>query len=38
MPMRLALSGRKISPGVFEMAALMGGEECGARLRHYQFI
>ncbi|MDR1471990.1 MAG: glutamate--tRNA ligase [Synergistaceae bacterium] len=38
MPMRLALSGRKVSPGVFEMAGLMGGEECRARLSYYQFV
>ncbi|MDR1915074.1 MAG: glutamate--tRNA ligase [Synergistaceae bacterium] len=38
MPMRLALSGRKVSPGVFEMASLMGGEECKIRLSNYQFI
>jgi glutamyl-tRNA synthetase len=37
MPLRFALSGRKVSPGVFEIAALMGREECARRLAHYKF-
>ena len=37
MPMRFALSGSKVSPGVFEIAALMGREECERRLVHYNF-
>ena len=38
MPMRFALSGRKVSPGVFEIAALLGREECRRRLAHYNFL
>ena len=35
MPLRWALTGRKVSPGVFEVAQLLGPEECGRRLAHY---
>jgi len=38
MPMRFALSGRKVSPGVFEIAALLGREESMRRLAHYNFL
>jgi glutamyl-tRNA synthetase len=38
MPLRFALSGRKVSPGVFEIAELMGREECKARLERYGFV
>jgi glutamyl-tRNA synthetase len=38
MPMRFALSGRKVSPGVFEIASLIGREECERRLSHYGFV
>ncbi|MDR1943267.1 MAG: glutamate--tRNA ligase [Synergistaceae bacterium] len=38
LPLRWALTGRKVSPGVFEVAALLGREECKARLAHYKFI
>jgi glutamyl-tRNA synthetase len=37
MPLRFALSGRKVSPGVFEIASLLGREECERRLKHYNF-
>ncbi|MDR3279185.1 MAG: glutamate--tRNA ligase [Synergistaceae bacterium] len=37
MPMRFALSGRKVSPGVFEIAELLGREECKTRLKHFDF-
>lgn len=36
LPLRWALTGRKVSPGVFEVAAQLGREECRARLRHYK--
>ncbi|MDR1580612.1 MAG: glutamate--tRNA ligase [Synergistaceae bacterium] len=38
MPLRFALSGRKVSPGVFEIAALMGREECKDRLEYFGFV
>ncbi|MDR3165809.1 MAG: glutamate--tRNA ligase [Synergistaceae bacterium] len=38
MPLRFALSGRKVSPGVFEMAALIGRDECRDRLAHFGFV
>ena len=38
MPLRFALSGRKVSPGVFDIAALLGREECRRRLAHYNFL
>lgn len=37
-PMRWALTGRKVSPGVFEVAAQLGKEECKKRLEHYGLI
>jgi glutamyl-tRNA synthetase len=38
MPMRYALSGRKVSPGVFEIASLLGREECRKRFEHFDFV
>lgn len=38
LPLRWALTGRKVSPGVFEVAAQLGREECRARLKHYNLI
>lgn len=35
MPLRWALTGRKVSPGIFEVAAHLGREEVRHRLRHY---
>lgn len=37
MPLRWALTGRKVSPGVFEVAEFLGREECRKRLAHYRF-
>lgn len=38
MPLRWALTGRKVSPGVFEVASVLGREECERRLKHYRFL
>lgn len=38
MPLRWALTGRKVSPGVFDVAVLLGRDECARRLRHYKFL
>lgn len=38
LPLRWALTGRKVSPGVFEVAAQLGREECRARLKHYNLV
>ncbi|MDR1509029.1 MAG: glutamate--tRNA ligase [Synergistaceae bacterium] len=38
MPFRFALSGRKVSPGVFEIAELLGGDECQKRLSYYGLL
>ena len=38
MPLRWALTGRKVSPGVFEVAQLLGPEECRRRLAHYGLV
>lgn len=35
MPLRWVLTGRKVSPGVFEVAAQLGRDECRRRLEHY---
>ena len=35
MPLRFALTGMKVSPGIFEVAELLGREECEARLKFY---
>ena len=37
-PLRWALTGRKVSPGVFEVAAQLGHDECVKRLKHYNLI
>jgi len=38
MPLRFALTGMKVSPGIFEVAVLFGREETRRRLGHYRFI
>lgn len=38
MPLRFALTGMKVSPGIFEVAELMGRSECEKRLRFYELI
>ena len=38
LPLRWALTGRKVSPGVFEVASQLGREECRKRLNHYNLI
>lgn len=38
LPLRWTLTGRKISPGVFEVAAQLGREECQRRLKHYNLL
>ncbi|MEN6380763.1 MAG: hypothetical protein ABFC83_04665, partial [Synergistaceae bacterium] len=35
---RWALTGRKVSPGVFEVAAQLGPEECQRRLAYYDLV
>lgn len=35
MPLRYALTGMKVSPGIFEVAEHLGREECEARLKYY---
>lgn len=35
LPLRWALTGRKVSPGVFEVAAQLGRDECRERLAYY---
>ncbi|GHV47044.1 glutamate--tRNA ligase [Synergistales bacterium] len=37
MPLRFALTGMKVSPGVFEVAELLGRGEVRSRLEHYGF-
>ncbi|MDO4218437.1 MAG: glutamate--tRNA ligase family protein [Synergistaceae bacterium] len=37
-PMRWALTGRKVSPGLFEVAALLGKEEVANRLKFYGLL
>ena len=37
MPLRWGLTGRKVSPGIFEVAELMGRDECRTRLSYYKF-
>jgi len=37
-PLRWALTGRKVSPGVFEVAVQLGRDECKKRLKHYDLI
>jgi glutamyl-tRNA synthetase len=38
LPLRWALTGRKVSPGVFEVAQLLGRDECFLRLQYFGFI
>ncbi len=38
MPLRMALTGAKVSPGIFEVAALMGKSEVRRRLAGYDFL
>ena len=38
MPLRWALTGRKVSPGIFEVAVHLGREEVRRRLRHYGLL
>ena len=38
MPLRFALTGMKVSPGIFEVAELMGREECRNRLEHWGLL
>ena len=38
MPLRFALTGMKVSPGIFEVAEHLGREECEARLKYYGLV
>lgn len=38
LPLRWALTGRKVSPGVFEVAAQLGRNECRERLAYYNLV
>lgn len=38
MPLRWALTGRKVSPGVFEVAEQLGRDECRRRLEYYNLV
>ena len=38
MPLRLALTGMSVSPGIFEVAVLFGREETRKRLAYYKFV
>jgi len=38
MPLRWALTGRKVSPGIFNVAVFLGREETRDRLSHFGFI
>jgi glutamyl-tRNA synthetase len=38
MPLRFALTGMNVSPGIFEVAALLGREETRRRLEYYKFV
>ena len=38
MPLRFALTGMKVSPGIFEVAVLFGREETRRRLEYYKFL
>ncbi|MBQ7197469.1 MAG: glutamate--tRNA ligase [Synergistaceae bacterium] len=35
MPLRFALTGMKVSPGIFEVAELMGKDECEKRVKYF---
>lgn len=37
-PLRWALTGRKVSPGVFEVASQLGKKECEKRLKYYNLV
>ncbi|MCL1941750.1 MAG: glutamate--tRNA ligase [Synergistaceae bacterium] len=38
MPLRFALTGMKVSPGIFEVAVLFGRDETKRRLEYYKFL
>ncbi len=38
MPLRFALTGMKVSPGIFEVAVFFGKEEVQSRLEHYGLL
>jgi glutamyl-tRNA synthetase len=38
LPLRWALTGRKVSPGVFEVAELLGRDECRSRLTYFKLL
>ncbi|NLB83042.1 MAG: glutamate--tRNA ligase, partial [Synergistaceae bacterium] len=38
MPFRMALTGMKVSPGIFEVAEHLGREESRRRVAHFGFI
>lgn len=38
MPLRWTLTGRKVSPGVFEVAEQLGRDECRRRLEYYNLV
>lgn len=38
LPLRWALTGRKVSPGVFEVAEQLGRDECRRRLEYYNLV
>lgn len=38
MPMRFAITGHKVSPGIFELAEFFGKEEIRKRLEHFNFV
>jgi glutamyl-tRNA synthetase len=38
MPFRMALTGTKVSPGIFEVAATLGKAETAKRLQHYGLL
>nr|WP_321499478.1 glutamate--tRNA ligase [uncultured Dethiosulfovibrio sp.] len=38
MPMRFAITGHKVSPGIFELAEFLGKDEIRRRLEHFNFL
>jgi glutamyl-tRNA synthetase len=38
MPMRWAITGVKVSPGIFEVAEFFGKDEVKRRLAHYDLV
>jgi glutamyl-tRNA synthetase len=38
MPFRMALTGTKVSPGIFEVASTLGKTETSRRLKHYGLL